>query len=722
MTEGSSQDEDESKKGPDLFRSVPGYQSFQQEPVWPGQQPAQPGVAPVINTGQSAPAYPNPQQLQQLQQQQLQQQYLQQQQLQQQQLQQQYLQQQQLQQQQLQQQQLQQQQQPRPHPESGTPRGFQEYPQLQLPSKPKVKNPPNLAVNVLPDAPNSPQSAPAPYETSPWGNPQQQQYINPTQLQTGQNYPQQYPNPTQKQTGQNYPQQYANPTQMQTGQNYPQQIQPGQLHPGFTPPTPTPLVPAQDVGGFVPRNADSQASEPQIQLPKLNVAPVTSGAAGKPNWTQPQWQGGNPADGSQKLGIGAQTRRGTDNRLPPQIAPEPQTPYSQAPPSSGAVLRNLFTGNQRAKLQNQIPLNLTSPGQTNPGLKSQLPFTIQRDLIFSKQVLGENAVRPVMREYRQTEYVPKAPKRKVFAPDPVQPWKPVPAATYEFFAEDDKNLINPQNTIHDLSQPAEPDVHFPRGFNPDNPENPEPAAELEGPPDPRYAPFQGELLKDIARQDKKIGFAEDPIPAEVRARGTAALRALGRNSDHYYETHPTAGGDEGELPTSVRLNSRDLFGLATYYCILTKEVLTAPQLFFESMSLAGGLNDPLLYLAFVSIMTGLFNGIAKLNLLTFFFSTIMSFLTVIIGAVIAQFAFKKLGGQGKFEQTFNVLAYSRATFVFSWISLGVWPIGMILAALVTAYLNYLGLSRVHKLPAKMTWGVIGLLILLPMLIFKIKLY
>ena len=46
-----------------------------------------------------------------------------------------------------------------------------------------------------------------------------------------------------------------------------------------------------------------------------------------------------------------------------------------------------------------------------------------------------------------------------------------------------------------------------------------------------------------------------------------------------------------ELPQAVRLNSRDLFGLATYYIIVTKDVLTSPQTFFTSMSLAGGLND-----------------------------------------------------------------------------------------------------------------------------------
>ena len=103
------------------------------------------------------------------------------------------------------------------------------------------------------------------------------------------------------------------------------------------------------------------------------------------------------------------------------------------------------------------------------------------------------------------------------------------------------------------------------------------------------------------------------------------------------------------------------------------------------------------------------------NPLLFFLSTIMSFLSVVVGAVVMQFAFKKLGSEGKFEQTFNVLAYSRATFIFAWISLGPWPIGMALATIFTAYLNYLGLSRVHKLPAKTTWLVIGIMTVVPLL-------
>ena len=489
------------------------------------------------------------------------------------------------------------------------------------------------------------------------------------------------------------------------------QTQPGQPNAGFTPPTPFPV---QANPGFVPAKPVSQVGTGGPRNLPRPTAPIISSASAKPNWTQPQWPDSTAGQTAPKTGGGLTAARAPGgNRLPPAVAPQPQAPYSQAPPNSGVVTRNLF-GAQQGQNQTSSPEQLAfsrSPNQTTQGLKSQVPFTIQRDLNLTKQ-LFDGAVKPLITNqrntYKQTEYIPKAPKLKVAAPDPERPWAPVPAATYEFFPEEDK----PQNPQAQVNQQPSPEGQYPRGFNPANLL----AGEEEPQPDPRYAPFQGELLKDIQLQDQRTGLTEDPIAVEKRERGAAALRALGRNSDHYYDNHPGAGGGQDELPPAVRLTSRDLFGLVTYYFIVTKEVLTAPQAFFASMSLVGGLNDPLLYLAFTSVMTGLFACLAKLNLLVFFFSAIYSFFSVAIAAVIMQLAFKKLGGQGKFEQTFNVLAYSRATFIFAWISLGPWPIGLAVATIFTAYLNYLGLSRVHKLPPTTIGLVIGVLTAIPLIV------
>ncbi|MBS2009782.1 MAG: YIP1 family protein, partial [Cyanobacteria bacterium SZAS TMP-1] len=578
---------------------------------------------------------------------------------------------------------------PAPEPEPDAP------PMLKLPSKPKHNRGPNLDVSRI----QQQQMLQAQQQAQ-----QQQQYPQPQ-------YPPQYPQPQLPQFPPAQPPQQPGPAPAAAPVNpvkSPLYYHPGQAQPGFTPPT-QPEPSAEEKAGFVP--SDKDVPLPTIQPGQKNTgkpgSPIITSASAKPDWTQPQWPQGKPADNAnQAPPTTAPLHRAfaaTGNLLPPAIAPVPQAPYSQAPPTVG-----------------NFPLNFSQQGQQH-GAQSmkQLPFTIKRDFALSKQLFGDQANQPAQErhEYKQTDFIPQAPTLKVAAPDPDRPWTPVPAAQYEFFADEQKAQLNQQSTQAQLNQAAQAkqDLQFARGFNPDNPLG----FNQDGQPDPRYSPFQGEVLSDIAKQDKRYGHSEDPIPAEKRERGAAALRALGRNSDRFYENQPNLNPNPSdELPASVRLSSRDLFGLATYYFIVTKEVLTSPQLFFANMSLVGGLNDPLIYLAFTSIMTGLFTAIAKLNPLWLIGSTLSAFLGVAVGAVLVQLTFKKLGGQGKFEQTFNVLAYSQATFLFAWISLGPFPIGALLAGLYTAYLNYLGLSRVHKLPAATTASIIALFTILPWLFFR----
>ncbi len=546
------------------------------------------------------------------------------------------------------------------------------------------------------------------------GAPQQANYGAPQQPNLAAQQDPNYPTPQLKDYGgQHEPGGTGQNRQPDPPQNYARISQPGQVNPDFVPPTQAPALPN---AGYVPTNPalPQPLGAPPHKAQVKPGAPIITSASAKPNWTQPQWPGNNPMSSPKRSGFGpVLARRTTGSRLPPAISPVPEAPYSNAPPTLGGIASGDLSTNQNPAIKD---LNFSSLGQAHQGLKNTLHLTIQRDLMLSKQLFGDQANKPAAkerREYKQTEYIPKAPKLKVAAADPDRPWNVVPAATYEFFADDDKgpHVSQPHAA---LPQQREPQV--PRAFNPANPRVVEDDA-----PDPRYSPFQGEVLKDIAIQDKKAGYAEDPIPEETRARGAAALRALNRTSDHYYENHPGTSPQPENMPAAVRLSSRDLFGLATYYFIVTKEVLTSPHAFFASMSLAGGLNDPLLYLAFTSVMAGVFVAIAKLNPLLFFLTVIFSFCSVAIGAVVMQLIFKKLGGEGKFEQTFNVLAYSKATFIFAWISLGPWPVGMIVASLFTAYLNYLGMSRVHRLPPATTWTIIGVMTAVPLLtkfIFK----
>jgi len=662
VTEGSAQDEDESEKGPDLFAHLPGYQPFQpqQTPVWPGQKPdPQPPPQPPANDVDE--------------------------------------------------------------PRSALPEAA--APMLKLPSKPKTNRGPNLDVTRL--------------QQQREAQLRQQQISQDQQYAADQFVPGQYPQPQLQ-----YPQpQQAPQPQQQANQNQqqlPVYYNPGQAQPGFTPPEQPSQEPVENPG-FVPTNQGAPETIGQMPIkPTKASKPVITSASAKPDWTQPQWPQGKPDNqsqtppgGSGRGNFGPANPTGpTGNDLPPAIAPLPQAPYSQAPPTLGNISRGLFARQSQQQLQalglgqntnpnvNAHPLGFSQSAQATPGLKA-LPYTIKRDFALAKELFGNQANQggPKERhEYKQTDFIPQQPKLKVAAPDPDRPWTPVPAAHYEFFAEEEKAQTIPPNTLNQQNQaPQSPkDIQFARGFNLENPLGFDQDPQV----DPRYAPFQGELQKDILRQDKRFGgHSEDNIPAEKRERGAAALRALNRNSDRYYENQNTPLTQQDPLPQAVRLTSRDLFGLATYYCIVTKEVLTTPQVFFANMSLVGGLNDPLIYLAFTSIMTGIFSAVAHLNLLYVFFA-VTCFLQVVLAAVLMQLLFKKLGGQGKFEQTFNVLSYSSATFIFAWICLGPIAIGGIVAGLYTAYLNYIGLSRVQKLPPTTTAIIIIVFAAIPILFWR----
>jgi hypothetical protein len=448
----------------------------------------------------------------------------------------------------------------------------------------------------------------------------------------------------------------------------------------------------------------------EVVLPTVPTSPVITSASAKPDWNQPQWPGAkNMAEGQVLPSPQAKPLYG-GNQLPPAISPVPQVPFGSAPPASARPSRSIFSTQQAGMSLGNI--------------------TIKRDLALAKQLFGE-AARPKKErhEYKQTEYIPKAPTIRVAAPDPSAPWRPAPAAQFEFYSEEEEqrrnNWLRQQQLMQQQAANLEENqeaVGFTNATQFEQPVYDENAV-----PDPRYAPFQGELLKDIARQDRRFGRDEEPpIPQERRDRGAAALRALGRNADKFYDQNgvlqngPNAGShsnyENDDYTPAIKLTTSDIFGLATYYFIVTKEVLTKPGVFFSSMSLVGGLNDPLLYLAFTSIMTGVLLGIAKLNIFVMLVSVFTSFISATVGAVISQFVFKKLNGAGKFEQTFNVIAYSRATFIFSWLSIGTFPAGAVIAAAFGAYLNYLGLSRVHRLSPAVTWSIIITMAGLPLFI------
>lgn len=160
------------------------------------------------------------------------------------------------------------------------------------------------------------------------------------------------------------------------------------------------------------------------------------------------------------------------------------------------------------------------------------------------------------------------------------------------------------------------------------------------------------------------------------------------------------------LGTNFGINNQDILGLAGYYLLVAKEILMDPKVFFAALDLKGGVGEPILFCCFIFLITSLAHAIAHVNLFAFFQAFVVSFLSVALGAFITNFAIKKLGGKNDFAATARVLAFSKATALFAWISLGPMPIGAILALGYGAYMNYLGLSRINPKLKKQTLIVI----------------
>ncbi len=200
----------------------------------------------------------------------------------------------------------------------------------------------------------------------------------------------------------------------------------------------------------------------------------------------------------------------------------------------------------------------------------------------------------------------------------------------------------------------------------------------------------------------------------------------GRNQNQQYEQPQRSrsklfGATPDQLkevpPPSVGLSfsKNDILGIATYNLNVTKDILSNPRGYFQSLPLTGGYGEPLLYLVFTSILSSVMFAVSKLNPLLFFWGMIIAFLSVTVGAVITDLAFKRLGGKGDLEGTFRVLAFSKATFVFAWIALGQISLGAMLATMATGYMCYIGLMRVQGLSPKSTLIIVSVLSVLSMI-------
>ncbi len=167
------------------------------------------------------------------------------------------------------------------------------------------------------------------------------------------------------------------------------------------------------------------------------------------------------------------------------------------------------------------------------------------------------------------------------------------------------------------------------------------------------------------------------------------------------------------------------------FFITWKNVINAPELFFENMPKSGGIVEPLKF-AIISYIIGslgvffvlfLMNTRSMANLKS---SMSFSILLPIIGVLSLFFMsfifwifFKIVGGKGNYEGTFRQISYSNASAVF---------LVMPIALLCSIYLMIVGGKYVHSiskvrsaiavfLPTVLIGGIVFFLIIAPSMVF-----
>jgi hypothetical protein len=142
------------------------------------------------------------------------------------------------------------------------------------------------------------------------------------------------------------------------------------------------------------------------------------------------------------------------------------------------------------------------------------------------------------------------------------------------------------------------------------------------------------------------------------------------------------------------------------YTAQAATVLFHPKKFFAALP-ADGWAEPALFLCASAGIYGFLQALGHSNPLLFFSTFFNGLLYTSVGSVIVWSVFSKgCKGQGSLSQTFRVLAYSKATLLFAWVMVGHMAIGGYLSVAYTLYLNYVGLSKVHKLNRRITIGLV----------------
>jgi hypothetical protein len=451
----------------------------------------------------------------------------------------------------------------------------------------------------------------------------------------------------------------------------------------------------------------------------------------------------------------------------PQNSNQPSAPYQQSPqpPASPPSHPWHQQGHQQGQQQSAGPPPTNNPWFPHQEATSQPPpaYPVSAGYVGPAEPIGPTGIElPKLRpqdDPNSSEYIPKTPVLNAPAPDPSSPWIPVPEPKWDLFAEEQPRQRPPQpQQLERKTLPAGGSQANALPFNslpivtgpsyaPEIPSEPAwPGQQQAGMPGQQGPPANGQPGYTQAGVQQGAQFQQNQqLPNQQLANQQINPQAQqnqqpawpnanpnGRNQNQQYDQY-----DQQQQPARVRsklfgpatdqlkevpppsiglsFSKNDIIGIATYNLNVTKDILSNPKAYFQNLPLTGGYGEPLLYLVFTLILSSLMFAVSKLNPLLFFWGMIIGFLSVSVGAVITDLAFKRLGGKGDLEGTFRVLAFSKATFVFAWIALGQISLGAMLATMGTGYMCYIGLMRVQGLSPKSTLIIVAVLSALSML-------
>lgn len=160
--------------------------------------------------------------------------------------------------------------------------------------------------------------------------------------------------------------------------------------------------------------------------------------------------------------------------------------------------------------------------------------------------------------------------------------------------------------------------------------------------------------------------------------------------------------DSNKLVTSYNIPSGPQ-GYLVRYWHTAKNILLKPKLFFDTMPLFGGFQEPILFLGTSCTAAALLTAIVSFGFLGIPSTILSALVGTFVGAGVAFGLSKAMGGKGSFEATFRAFAYISCVHLF-------YPIPALgaIAALYGLVLSYLGISKVQDLTPGKTCAIVFL--------------